>query len=394
MTQVDLKAGLTVNLKKVSELAATTSLSGTDVLPVSSETGTLKKITATNLLSPLAGGQGNATVGTTPISGVKWYNLMGGEGIYVNFPESISANISLSSEDVEGGKQWAAIKYEGDTYWTKVQTAEESQSGIVTIPDTVEIPFNNGITVIEGGTMSGDETFTPITSGAIPGCGAMKRLVGNGSDTVYFSGFSKIGPGEFVSDNGTVNQLFFIYNGVEFLVSISQPVAIPVIPVSLTFQADEVGMNVITDGVQGATGSIGDFVNMGLDSHYLPSGINGSIQFKHTGSTTRNVIIGFSTANVLGDYTTMEAGIFLSDATNIVYMIESGALVSTGVAMVVGNFYRLERVGSVLSLLTSTDGVTFTNMDDYTFSSTANLYVLGNIGGTQQILFPTGLNLA
>lgn len=386
MTQVNLKAGLTVNLKKVSELPATTSLSGTDVLPVSSETGTLKKITATNLLSPLAGGQGNATVGTTPIPGVKWYNLMGGEGIYVNFPESISANISLSSEDVEGGKQWAAIKYEGDTYWTKVQTAEESQSGTATIPYTTAIPFDVGITVIEGVTMTGNITFTPVSSGAIAGCGAMIRLVADGTSTVSFPGFSKLGTGEFISDDGVINQLIFMYNGVEKTVAITQIEEIIIPPVDLTFQAEHVGVSVITGGVQG--GGAGSFGNYGRDAKVLPADTDGWMQLKYNGLENRSVFIGFSAESTIGTYTTMEAGLFITDSSGI-YSNESGTLTAVD-ATYDANYYRIAREGNAFKIYKSADGITTSGpaIATLTYTSTAQMYLFCAINGSQTISEP------
>lgn len=118
MSQVDLKAGQVVNLKKVSELTEQTTVSATDTLPISDEAGGLKKITVENILSPVSGGVGNATNSTAPLPGVNVYNVIGIAGNYSNFLVSAGTPASFTTEEL-AESLWQLYLPQGATYWVK-----------------------------------------------------------------------------------------------------------------------------------------------------------------------------------------------------------------------------------------------------------------------------------
>jgi hypothetical protein len=91
---------------------------------------------------------------------------------------------------------------------------------------TTVIPFDNPVTAIPQKTITGAVTFSKVTTGAQVGYGALIRVVANGSNIPDLSAFKKIGSGTYDNTNGVVNQLWFIYDGVDYCVSITQPVTI------------------------------------------------------------------------------------------------------------------------------------------------------------------------
>jgi hypothetical protein len=91
---------------------------------------------------------------------------------------------------------------------------------------TNAIPFDQPVTFIPQLTITGAVTFTKVTTGSQAGFGAIRRVVANGTNVPDLSAFKKIGSGDWVNTNGIVNQLWFVFDGVDYCVSITQPVAI------------------------------------------------------------------------------------------------------------------------------------------------------------------------
>ena len=66
--------------------------------------------------------------------------------------------------------------------------------------------------------------FIPDTYDAVPGCGAIYRLVGDGSHSPTFTGFNKSSSsGDYVNTLGTVNLVTFLYDGISYWYNIVQP---------------------------------------------------------------------------------------------------------------------------------------------------------------------------
>lgn len=84
------------------------------------------------------------------------------------------------------------------------------------------VPFNGTFVITK--TLNSNDAFTPDTYDAVPGCGAIYRLIGDGSHSPTFSGFNKSSSsGDYVNTLGTVNLITFLYDGVEYWYNIVQP---------------------------------------------------------------------------------------------------------------------------------------------------------------------------
>lgn len=126
-TQVDLKEGMIVNLVKVSEKDAKTTADSTDVIPVSDADGNIKKMTVNDILSPVAGGIGNAVTSTVPTTGINTYNVQGGAGTYTNFLSAAATPIVFdNTADSMATKNWQMRKV--GTYWQKYEVKNGSAS--------------------------------------------------------------------------------------------------------------------------------------------------------------------------------------------------------------------------------------------------------------------------
>jgi len=108
-----------------------------------------------------------------------------------------------------------------DTTWTTPSGGSGSLP--VNITDTNSIPFDNMLTVIGDHTMSGALVITPNTVGAVAGCGAVQRIISDGTSIPDISAF-KVLASSYAYDNGvgTVNLLVFFYDGVSYNAAITQ----------------------------------------------------------------------------------------------------------------------------------------------------------------------------
>lgn len=91
---------------------------------------------------------------------------------------------------------------------------------------TTVIPFDNPVSYIPPKTVTGPITFTKTTTGAQAGYCAIIRVVADGTNAPDLSAFKSIGTGTYDNTNGVVNQLWFVFDGVDYCVSITHPVAI------------------------------------------------------------------------------------------------------------------------------------------------------------------------
>lgn len=94
------------------------------------------------------------------------------------------------------------------------------------VATTTVIPFDNPVTAISPKTITGATTFTKTTTSAQVGYGAVIRVTANGSNVPDLSAFKKIGSGTYDNTNGVVNQLWFVYDGTDYCVAITQPTSI------------------------------------------------------------------------------------------------------------------------------------------------------------------------
>jgi hypothetical protein len=91
---------------------------------------------------------------------------------------------------------------------------------------TTVIPFDNPVTYIPPKTVTGAVTFTKNTASAQAGYTAIIRVIANGTNVPDLSAFKSIGTGTYDNTNGVVNQLWFVYDGTDYCVAITHPIAI------------------------------------------------------------------------------------------------------------------------------------------------------------------------
>jgi hypothetical protein len=109
-----------------------------------------------------------------------------------------------------------------DTTWV-TPSGGGSGSLPVSIADTNSIPFNNMLTVVGDHTMSGALVITPNTVGAVAGCGAVQRIISDGTNIPDISAFKiLVSSSSYNNGVGTVNLLVFFYDGVSYNIAIAQ----------------------------------------------------------------------------------------------------------------------------------------------------------------------------
>lgn len=170
----------------------------------------------------------------------------------------------------------------------------------------------------------------------------------------------------------------------------------PTPPVDSSWVNITIGTNVQltnTDSVWSSTVGAGSgWGNYGLSGLKLPAGQDGGVRFKYTGSDGQYGLIGFRTSNTNGNYTTWDAGVGIVGTTWAT--IESGTPGFPGGAASVGDYIVLRRTGSTLKMQKSSDGgATYTDLYTFTFTSSADLYILINCSENQKLRFPRGLNI-
>lgn len=99
----------------------------------------------------------------------------------------------------------------------------------VPIAFSASIPFD-GDGVMPQQTVTSGVTFTPNTANATMGAGTYVRLVSNGSVVPVFSGFIEDGSSHgWGAPNGTVNRVYFWFDGTNYYYSIQQEAGLPVV---------------------------------------------------------------------------------------------------------------------------------------------------------------------
>lgn len=148
---------------------------------------------------------------------------------------------------------------------------------------TTAIPFDNPVSLIPPKTVTGAVTFTKVTTSAQAGYGSIIRVTANGLNVPDLSAFKSIGSGAYDNTNGVVNQLWFIYDGTDYCVSITQPVTIgggggdvtpPTIVSAEATDATHVTV-VFSESVTATTGGWGLYIAE-LTTTYTMSSVSGS----------------------------------------------------------------------------------------------------------------------
>lgn len=271
------------------------------------------------------------------------------------------------------------------------------------IAATLSIPFTNSLSVVETLVLSENVVITPNTTGAVAGNGAMRRIVGNNTNTVTFAGF-KTGEADdplFTSiiGSGEVRFYVFIYDGTHYRVyaSLTNDVPLPDPPapaiLDLIFQADQSGITAIgDDDVQG--GGAGSYANTGIDEETLIA--DGIIWSEYQGSETQGVIIGLHNSSTrTTNYSNLFAGVLFANGFANLYKVESGTIaeVSPAEAVVSGTSYGLKREGSTIKIVKSVDRVAITEVATLSVTSGATLYPACVIDGSHKLMNNNLVNL-
>lgn len=140
--------------------------------------------------------------------------------------------------------------------------------------------------------------------------------------------------------------------------------------------------------------------NNGRSAKKLAAGQDGYIQLDFVATDSQISILGFNTTNTNpSDYAAIEAGLFIDLSGNI-KKIDNGAVSSTLATASVGDWFRVNRTGSTLTIQKSTnDGVSWSSLATFTFSSTADLFInillCGDYGsGYGKLYYPKGYNIS
>jgi len=158
------------------------------------------------------------------------------------------------------------------------------------------------------------------------------------------------------------------------------------------------GLSVTATNWTGVNGQLGNYLNYGLANKKLASGNNGYIRLKFVDALACDAILAFNSSNVSQPYqgAAYEAAFWISSENNTydLSVFDNGVYGNTGIAAVMNNYYRINRVGSQLKLQRSTDGTTYTDIYTYGFTSSADLFINANIDVAKKMYSPKGYNLS
>jgi hypothetical protein len=139
------------------------------------------------------------------------------------------------------------------------------------------------------------------------------------------------------------------------------------------------------------------FGHLGLNSKKLAAGDDGRIYFRYTATDGGQTFLGFNTTNALTGFADMEIGLWLRTFEAIPYVayVENGTFTNlTSETLTVGYYYGISRTGSTIKIQKSADAVTWTDLATSSFSSSADLFVVGDFYGQGKMYTPIGTNLS
>jgi len=184
--------------------------------------------------------------------------------------------------------------------------------------------------------------------------------------------------------------------------------AVPVNPYMTGFSA--IPFPTTTNAAQTVSGSAIWQANNGVSGqgHYglsnlkLAAGQDGAIGFYVGGADAYDAIITFNAANSQIPFTSFNAGASVTNSGGALKLVYFDAahtssnpdLVPGGSTIPAATWVVVRRTGSTLKMQTTTDGVTFTDVYTYYYSSTAELHVQFDVAGNpSKLYYPQGINL-
>lgn len=138
MAEITIKEGITLELKKIPETTAVTTINGTDRVPVSDPAGNAKNISYTDFSTPFVQGVLNAVPSTDPTlyPGVNTYNVSE-SGTYTHFD-----GIEVSSGDMASGL--VQLRFQ-DGEWQKVILPVGARATELDPDDIVEVQTGKSV---------------------------------------------------------------------------------------------------------------------------------------------------------------------------------------------------------------------------------------------------------
>lgn len=146
-------------------------------------------------------------------------------------------------------------------------------------------------------------------------------------------------------------------------------------------------------GLWGGTSGVA-WGSYSLATQTLPAGADGWIELQYATTNGNRCMMAF---NLVNTKTTWDAGggylaaMYIYDAV-LNFIDNNGAPSSTGHTMVIGEWARIIRTGTVTKLQSSTDHTTWSDRQTYTTTSTADFYVNGDLDvvsfSTNQLQYP------
>lgn len=263
-----------------------------------------------------------------------------------------------------------------------------------TISYTTVIPFDQPVTYLGQHTITGPLTFTiDPAGGAQPSFGAILRLVADGANIPDLSAFKSIGSGSWSNTATAVNTLWFVYDGADYSVSITQPVVI-----AGGGGGDVTPPTVVSRVIENATPTkLRITYNEALDTSSVPANSNFILNEGSPGA-------GFTGTPVVG---TNYVELTLSVAATSVDLYDLG-YTGTAIKDLAGNSagtYSTQTVtnnvgsgGGLVDLTPTGSGITETSTDVWHSSATDNNWVhrakddvlsLAGVGGIQ-VKYPAG----
>jgi len=106
---------------------------------------------------------------------------------------------------------------------------------------------------------------------------------------------------------------------------------------------------------------------------------NGEYISQYFSSNGHNVMLGFNTSNLNQDYTNYEYGLYIQSSGGDIFDITSGTPGSSRGTVTNGQWVRLMRTGTTVTLAKSTDKISWTTLYTFGGSSTGTLYLNTNV---------------
>lgn len=162
-------------------------------------------------------------------------------------------------------------------------------------------------------------------------------------------------------------------------------------PEDLNFTTVTSGFAKTSNYWQGNLGPAGQYNNYGLANKKLAAGANGYIEFRYQDVAGADAILAFRLTNVNEKYSSgnYKAGGYINGTT--VYRIDNNSIATAG-SIAIGEYLRITRTAGGFKLQ-KRNGVTVTDLYDFTFTSNGDVFVQGNIDDDSRLYDAVGFNL-